>query len=122
VTADQLEISEASGAGGSEALPPQLRYLPEKERAQTLALQQLFAEQEHGLRQRYADWILWLLGAQFVVADAVFVAFAWAGWGWELTPGVIEVWLAATVVQVVGVVAVVTRHLFPNRDGEEVRV
>jgi hypothetical protein len=31
---------------------------------------------------------------------------------------VIEVWLAATVVQVVGVVAVVTRHLFPKPDGE----
>jgi hypothetical protein len=122
VTADQLETSEASGAGGSDTLPPQLRYLPEKERAQNLALQQLFAEQEHGLRRKYADWILWLLGAQFVVADAVFVAFAWVGWGWTLTPGVIEVWLAATVVQVVGVVAVVTRHLFPNRDGEEVRV
>jgi hypothetical protein len=59
------------------------------------------------------------LGAQFLIADAVFVTFAWAGQGWELPPGVVEVWLAATVVQVVGVVAVVTRHLFPNRDGDE---
>jgi hypothetical protein len=33
-----------------------------------------------------------------------------------VTPGVVEVWLVATVVQVVGVVAEVTRHLFPNRD------
>lgn len=88
----------------------------ERERVQGLKLRKLFAEQEHGLRQRYADWILWLLGAQFVVADGVFVAFAWAGWSWALTPGVIEVWLAATVVQVVGVVAIVTRHLFPGRD------
>lgn len=63
-----------------------------------------------------------LLGAQFVVADAVFVIFAWAGRKWDLPPGVIEVWLAATVVQVVGVVAVVTRHLFPNRDGNAVNV
>lgn len=54
-----------------------------------------------------------------MIADAVFVAFAWAGQSWDLTPGVIEVWLAATVVQVV---AVVTRHLFPNRDGEEARM
>ena len=86
-----------------------------------ISIRRSFAKQEHGLRQRYADWILRLLGAQFVVADAVFVAFAWAGTGWEVPSGVIEVWLAATVVQVVGVVAVVTRHLFPNRD-EEVRV
>jgi hypothetical protein len=85
-----------------------------------MRLRGLFAEQDYGLRQKYADWILWLLGAQFLIADAVFVAFAWAGRSWELPPGVIEVWLAATVVQVVGVVAVVTRHLFPNRDGNEV--
>jgi hypothetical protein len=91
--------------------------LPERERVQDLELRQLFAEQEHGLRQSYGDWLLWLLGAQFLVADAVFVAFAWAGKHWDLPPDVIEVWLVATVVQVVGVVAIVSRHLFPNRDG-----
>jgi glutathione S-transferase len=91
--------------------------LPERERLQDLELRQLFAEQEHGLRQSYGDWLLWLLGAQFFVADAVFVAFAWVGRKWDLPPDVIEVWLVATVVQVVGVVAIVSRHLFPNRDG-----
>mgnify|MGYP001547226541 CR=1 FL=1 len=101
-------------------LPVEFRHLPEREPAQGLKLRKLFAEQEHGLRQKYADWIIWLLGAQFAIADAVFVAFAWAGRSWDLPPGVIEVWLGATVVQVVGVVAVVTRHLFPNRDGNEV--
>jgi hypothetical protein len=45
------------------------------------------------------------------------VAFAWAGKHWDLPPDVIEVWLVATVIQVVGVVAIVSRHLFPNRDG-----
>jgi hypothetical protein len=80
-------------------------------------LKLLFAEQEHGLRQCYADWILRMLGAQFLVADIVFVTFAWAGRRWDLPPEVVEVWLAATVVQVVGVVAIVTRHLFPGRDG-----
>ena len=103
--------------GNFTPAPGHLVDLPERERAQDLELRQLFAEQEHGLRQRYGDWLLWLLGAQFLVADAVFVAFAWAGQKWAVPPGVIEVWLAATVVQVVGVVAVVTRHLFPRRDG-----
>ena len=79
-----------------------------------LLLRRRFAEQEHGLRQRYGDWIMWMLGVQLLVADAIFVDFAWAGRGWDLAPGVIEVWLAATVVQVVGVVAIVTRHLFPE--------
>jgi hypothetical protein len=103
----------------SGAIPEELQHLPERERAQGLALQRMFAEQEHGLRQNYADWIIRVLGAQLFVADVVFVALAWAGWNWELSSGVIEVWLVATVVQVVGVVAIVTRHLFPNRDRSE---
>ena len=103
-------------------LPKHLRHLTEREREQKLTLQRLFAEQEHGLRQSYAEWLLWLLGTQFLIADAVFVAFAWAGKRWDLPPGVIEVWLAATVIQVVGVIAIVTRHLFPNRDGRPAEV
>jgi hypothetical protein len=74
------------------------------------------AELEHGLKRTYARWILVLLGFQLALANGIFVAFAWAGRDWELTTPVIQAWLAATVVQIVGVVFVVTRHLFPNRD------
>ena len=114
---DEVEEAEA-GSDEHVSLPRHLMHLAEREREQALSLKKLFAEQEHGLRQSYADWLLWLLGAQFLIADAVFVAFAWAGRRWDLPPGVIEVWLAATVVQVVGVVGIVTRHLFPSRDGQ----
>ncbi|HWH20858.1 MAG TPA: hypothetical protein VN671_10020 [Solirubrobacterales bacterium] len=102
-------------------VPKNLRHLREKERAQGILLRRLFAEQEHGLRQSYADWIIRVLGAQLFVADVIFVVFAWAGRDWELPSGVIEVWLAATVIQIVGVVAIVTRHLFPSRDRGEAR-
>jgi len=112
-------LSVRSQPSPTDELPDDLKYLEERERAQGLTLRKLFAEQEHGLRQRYAGWILWLLGAQLVIADAVFVVFAWAGRSWDLTPGLIEVWLAATVVQVVGVVAIVTRHLFPSSGRRE---
>lgn len=114
------EIDE-TGAGKLEhdsSVPKYLMHLSEREREQALSMKKLFAEQEHGLRQSYGDSLLWLLGAQLLIADAVFVAFAWVGMRWALPPGVIEAWLAATVIQVVGVVAIVTRHLFPNRDGE----
>lgn len=116
--ADVGEIDEARAEKSRDdpSIPTHLMHLTEREREQKLTLQRLFAEQEHGLRQSYADWILRILGAQFFVADVVFVAFAWAGRKWDLPPGVIEVWLAATVVQILGVVAVVTRHLFPGRD------
>jgi hypothetical protein len=112
-----IDQARAEKSKADSPIPNHLMHLTERERAQKLTLERLFAEQEHGLRQSYADWILRILGAQFLIADVVFVAFAWAGRRWDLPPGVIEVWLAATVVQMLGVVAVVTRHLFPSRDG-----
>jgi hypothetical protein len=81
-----------------------------------LPLKRLFAQREHDLRESYARWVNRILCAQLLVADAVFIAFAWAGSHWVIDPGVIEVWLGATVVQVVGIVLIVTRHLFSNRD------
>ncbi|MBS1883254.1 MAG: hypothetical protein JSS97_09885 [Actinobacteria bacterium] len=116
MTAEDRRPGSDDALGNVTPVPGHLTHLPERERAQNLELRRLFAEQEHGLRQSYGDWILWILGAQFAVADVVFVTFAWAGKRWDLPPEVIEVWLAATVVQIVGVVAVVTRHLFPSRD------
>ncbi|MBA3865814.1 MAG: hypothetical protein H0X42_05640 [Solirubrobacterales bacterium] len=97
-------------------MPEHLRHLPERERAQELTLKRVFAQQEYDLRQRYAFWILIILGVQLLIADGVFVAFAQVGEHWKLSSGVIQVWLAATVVQVVGIVLVVTRHLFPDRN------
>jgi len=102
----------------AEDLPEHLQHLPERHQAQKIELKQMFAEQEYELRRTYAKRILLLLLAQFLIADGVFVAFAWAGEDWRLSPAVVDVWLAATAVQVVGIVLVVTRNLFPDRDGK----
>lgn len=111
-----------TGAARASTLPERLLHLPERERAQRLDLTKTFAEQEHDLRERYANWILAILAIELFVADAVFVCFAWIGENWDLSSGVIEVWLGATVVQVVGIVFIVTRHLFPNRDDRPVTI
>jgi hypothetical protein len=89
----------------SAELPDSLRFSHEKE-----------LKQDRELKLSYATWLRRLLAAQVAVADAVFIVYAWAGKHWHLDPAVIDVWLGATVVQVVGVVLVVTRHLFPQRD------
>lgn len=121
--ADKEAAAEAAiealrtGAAREATLPEALRHLPERERAQELDLNRSFAEQEHALRERYATWILIILAGQFLIADAVFVAYAWAGHGWAIPASVMHWWLATMVVQIVGVAHVVTRHLFPNRDG-----
>jgi hypothetical protein len=101
------------------------QHLPEKRLAQELdrARQEVDTKrardtQEIELRRTYANGLLRILTAQLVIADLVFVVFAWAGKDWNLSTAVIDTWLGAVVVQVIGVVLVVTRHLFPQRDGK----
>lgn len=101
------------GSTGEAARREQL----ENERAELdLRLRLRAFDNELDLRRRYARSLLRMMVGQLGAANAVFVAYAWAGNAWDLDSGVVQVWLGATVVQVIGVVAVVTRHLFPDRD------
>lgn len=119
------EILLAGEGRESPALPRDLQHLPEKRVAQELerARQEVETKRERDkqeieLRRTYANGLLRILTGQLVIADAVFVAFAWAGKDWNLSTAVIDTWLGAVVVQVIGVVLVVTRHLFPQRDSK----
>jgi hypothetical protein len=57
---------------------------------------------------------LGLMLSQLVVANIVFLKYAGAV-GWSVLPtGAIQAWLAATVVQVIGVVIVIARCVFPS--------
>ena len=103
---DARQVLRADEVRDTE-LPAYLRNLPEKDH-----------EQDIRLKRTYALALLIALGIQLLIADGVFIAFAWAGVDWNLSPVVIDVWLAATVVQVIGVVLVVTRYLFPQRDSK----
>lgn len=96
---------------------------PSGDKIQTLAADQRIAnaaavraESDNALRKTYADNILRILIAELLVSNGVFIAYAWAGRKWNVPTAAINAWLGATVVQVVGIVLVVTRHLFPNRD------
>lgn len=68
------------------------------------------------LKQKVSDMAMKAMKWQLAVADLVFIVYASAK-HWNIPPEVIESWLGAVVVQVVGVMLVVTRYLFPNRDG-----
>jgi hypothetical protein len=115
------EIKEALQAGAvseSAGLPEHLRHLSQRSQWQELELKRISAEQEHDLKGKYARGLLFLLGGQLLAANAVFVLYAAIGKHWKLDPVVINIWLGATVVEVVGVVSVVTHHLFPRRDSK----
>jgi len=70
------------------------------------------------LKRMYALGLLGILFLQLVFANVGFFLYGWLGVDWKVTPSVMNVWLSATVVEVVGVVFVVTRHLFPSREVE----
>lgn len=57
---------------------------------------------------------LGLMVIQLGIADWVFIKYA-SSKGWANLPtGAIQAWLAATVVQVVAVVLIIARSLFPQ--------
>lgn len=72
--------------------------------------------QDRQLKKFYAQLIVGLMGVQLLIADVVFVMYAWKGRGWDVQPEVMQAWLLATVVELIGVVIVITRNLFPRRD------
>lgn len=72
--------------------------------------------QDIRLKKRYALGLLWLVGVQLFIADAVFIAYAWAGMDWKLEAEVIQIWLGGTLIELVTVALVVTQYLFPRRD------
>ena len=100
--ADQLQAG---------ALPQGARPLPEMD-----YLDRLDREQDIHLKRMYARGLFFILGLQLVIADCLVYLYAGIGKGWDVPSDVINVWLGATVVQLIGVVLVVTRYLFPHRD------
>ncbi len=71
-------------------------------------------EQSIKLKRIYGLGILLPMLAQLIVVNAVFVIYAAEGYDWHPPQGVVQVWLTATFVQIVSVVVVITRSLFPG--------
>jgi uncharacterized membrane protein YcjF (UPF0283 family) len=78
-------------------------------------------ESDRELKRSYAKVFMWAMLVQVVVADVIFVVYAWAGKGWNVDPKVMIAWLSATVVQVVAVVAIITQGLFDREKRSTVR-
>jgi hypothetical protein len=103
------ELVEASNRGADVAQP--LEDLPPERH---LALQA--QRQDIDLKESYARNLLRVLVLQLFIADLVFIVYAWAGKNWNIPSPSIDIWLGATLVEVIGVVLVVTQYLFPKRE------
>lgn len=53
------------------------------------------------------------IGAQLLIADLAFFRYGKAN-KWEIDTAVMITWLSATVIEVLGVVVIIARHLFPK--------
>jgi hypothetical protein len=81
-------------------------------------LQRKEDEGDIALKRLYGAVLLVALVAVLVFANYIFYRYAKEGTTpkWNIDPGVMKAWLAATVVEVLGLAAIVVRHLFPRRD------
>jgi F420-0:gamma-glutamyl ligase-like protein len=71
--------------------------------------------QDTELKKRVAHFTMWATAVQLLVADALFLVYCVSQWR-NIPVGAIDVWLGAAVIQVVGLMAIVSHYLFPNRD------
>lgn len=69
------------------------------------------------LRKKIANWSIGIMVAQIALVNVVFVIYALTK-GADLPEGVLQAWFASTVVQIVGIVLVITRYLFPEAGRE----
>ncbi len=111
-------ILEEGATSDAPAMPEALRFLTEKAQLQEIELKKEYATQEIELRETYAKGLLAILAVELVVVNVIFWIYAEQGKNWNIPDGVIQIWLGATVVEIVGVVTVVTRYLFPNRNSQ----
>jgi hypothetical protein len=84
--------------------------------SQDIELKREAFNQELDLRKKYANWLILGMFVQLAIADLAFFLVASLGFGWKLDASIMNVWLGGTVIQVVSIVVVVARHLFPRRD------
>lgn len=72
------------------------------------------AELDVKLKKLVARIALGAMAAQILIADVVFVIWGSTN-GWAIDTAAISSWLGATVIEVIGVVFVITSYLFPKR-------
>jgi hypothetical protein len=72
------------------------------------------ADQTVRLQKLLSRFAIAAMGGQLFLADGAFIAYGF--WNdWRIPPETILGWLSATVIEVIGIVLVITRHLFPGR-------
>lgn len=72
------------------------------------------------LRKNVAWAAIWFVGAQLVMSNVLFSAYVFNNVN-SLDSAIMIAWLTATVVEVIGILGIVTISLFPNKSGNQKR-
>jgi hypothetical protein len=86
---------------------------PSPKRASPDSLEDKKKKADLSLRKRVGNGALIVMVVQILIADVAFYIYGFAN-AWEIPGGAMNAWLAATVIQVVSVVLVITKYLFPS--------
>ncbi len=90
---------------------------PEEVPARQTALKTQGQLDDLKLKRRVGNGALIVMIVQVGIADAAFFFYGFAN-NWQIPTGAITGWLAATVIQVVSIVVIITKYLFPG-DGSD---
>lgn len=112
---DEEQVTEAALNAPADALRVEELTDPEAVKRAASARR---ASVRATLVQRYGTRLFWLMVGQLFIADVGFFLYASIGVSWNVTASVMNVWLGASVIEVIGVVLVVTRSLFPMEPDE----
>ena len=75
-------------------------------------------EQENQLRKKVATWSLWFVLGQLIVTNATIVAYivTMLVLKQDVPTQVLITWLSSTIVEIIGILWVIARSLFPFHD------
>lgn len=91
-------------------------------RRRALTVDEILVENQrfdHSLKKQFGRVILWLVIAQVALANVMIFAHFFFGAGKDVEASVMIAWISGTVVEAIGLMAIVTKYLFDaarNRD------
>jgi hypothetical protein len=117
-----------SDEGPSEVLRQIQGFLDQQSEPGVVAEASRLRRREHGhdpllrenrrqdirFKRHFGPWLLGLMIFQVAFVDLFLVLYAQWGVDWEVPPEVLQTWLGATVVQLIGVVYAITRYLYSH--------
>ncbi|GAA5037689.1 hypothetical protein ACFQRL_14185 [Microbacterium fluvii] len=106
---------DAVPAGGAKsASRKRVPFSSEKDEVTKSAIKLRDMTQTSRLRKQLATFAILAVSAQLLVANLFFAFYLWQTKDDGFEPSVMIAWLSATVVEVVGIVVIVARNLFPS--------